>query len=106
MAERYYYSIASGSSGNCGLYMAEDVYKRQILDEALRAGETDTHASLYAVQQSGDQTTLVFMQMYGGVPILGDSDFATFRFTDGVLSSATIRLQRFAARSTRRTRCV
>ena len=23
MAERYYYSIASGSSGNCGLYMAE-----------------------------------------------------------------------------------
>ena len=22
MAERYYYSIASGSSGNCGLYMA------------------------------------------------------------------------------------
>lgn len=76
---------------------------RLILDEALRAGETDTHASLYAVQQSGDQTTLVFMQMYGGVPILGDSDFATFRFTDGVLSSATIRLQRFAARSTRRT---
>ena len=23
MAERFYYSIASGSSGNCGLYMAE-----------------------------------------------------------------------------------
>ena len=23
MAERYYYSIASGSSGNCGLYMAD-----------------------------------------------------------------------------------
>lgn len=23
MAEHYYYSIASGSSGNCGLYMAD-----------------------------------------------------------------------------------
>ena len=23
MAENYYYSIASGSSGNCGLYMAD-----------------------------------------------------------------------------------
>ena len=76
---------------------------RQILDEALRAGETDTHASLYAVQQSGEQTTLVFMQLYGGVPILGESDFATFRFTDGALSSATIRLQRFTPQETRRT---
>ena len=76
---------------------------RLILDEALRAGETDTHASLYAVQQSGEQTTLVFMQLYGGVPILGESDFATFRFTDGALSSATIRLQRFTPQETRRT---
>ena len=76
---------------------------RQILDEALRAGETNTHASLYAVQQSGEQTTLVFMQLYGGVPILGESDFATFRFTDGALSSATIRLQRFTPQETRRT---
>ena len=24
MAERYYYSIASGSTGNCGLYRTED----------------------------------------------------------------------------------
>lgn len=76
---------------------------RLILDEALRAGEADTHASLYAVQQSGGQTTLVFMQLYGGVPVLGGSDFATFRFTDGALSSATIQLQRFTARETRRT---
>ena len=76
---------------------------RQILDEALRAGETNTHASLYAVQQSGEQTTLVFMQLYGGVPILGESDFATFRFTDGALSSATIRLQRFTPQEARRT---
>lgn len=76
---------------------------RQILDEALRAGETNTHASLYAVQQSGEQTTLVFMQLYGGVPILGESDFATFRFTDGALSSASIRLQRFTPQEARRT---
>ena len=77
---------------------------RLILDEALRAGETDTHASLYAVQQDGEQTTLVFMQLYSGVPVLGDSDFATFRFSeDGTLRSATIRLQRFAARETMQT---
>nr|WP_302649369.1 hypothetical protein [uncultured Agathobaculum sp.] len=77
---------------------------RVILDEALRAGETDTHAALYAVQQSGEETTLVFMQMYSGVPVLGDSDFATFRFAeDGTLRSATIRLQRFAARETMQT---
>ena len=62
---------------------------RVILDEALRVGETDTHAALYAVQQSGEETTLVFMQLYGGVPVLGDSDFATFRFAeDGTLRSA------------------
>ena len=77
---------------------------RVILDEALRVGETDTHAALYAVQQSGEETTLVFMQLYGGVPVLGDSDFATFRFAeDGTLRSATIRLQRFAARETQQT---
>ena len=77
---------------------------RLILDEALRAGETDTHAALYAVQQDGEETTLVFMQLYGGVPVLGDSDFATFRFADnGTLTSATIRLQRFVASETRRT---
>ena len=77
---------------------------RLILNEALRAGETDTHASLYAVQQSGEQTTLAFMQLYGGVPVLGDSDFATFCFAeDGTLLSATIRLQRFAAREAQRT---
>ncbi|MDO4269825.1 MAG: hypothetical protein Q4C72_02775 [Eubacteriales bacterium] len=76
---------------------------RLILDAALRAAETDTHASLYAVQQDGDRTTLVFLQMYGGVPILGDSDFATFVFRDGALSSATIRLQRFRAGEIKRT---
>ena len=77
---------------------------RVILDEALRAGETDTHAALYAVQQGGEETTLVFMQMFGGVPVLGDNDFATFRFAeDGTLRSATIRLQRFAARETMQT---
>ena len=77
---------------------------RLILDEALRAGETDTHAALYAVQQDGEETTLVFMHLYGGVPVLGDSDFATFRFADnGTLTSATIRLQRFVASETRRT---
>lgn len=76
---------------------------RLILDAALRAGETDTHASLYAVEQDGEQTTLVFSQLYGGVPVLGDTDFAVFRFEGGGLVSATIRLQRFAAQQTHRT---
>ena len=77
---------------------------RLILDEALRAGETETHAALYAVQRSGDTTTLTFMQLYGGVPVLGESDFASFSFAeDGTLVSATVQLQRFAARSTQRT---
>ncbi len=68
---------------------------RLILDAALRAGETDTHSALYGVQQDGRHTTLVFLQMYGGVPILGDSDFATFEFNGGTLTTAVIRLQRF-----------
>ena len=79
------------------------MYKRQILDTAVRAGETDTHASLYAVQHNGNRTTLVFLQMYGGVPVLGDNDFATFVFENGSLTSATIRLQRFHADEVRRT---
>ena len=33
---------------------------RLILDAAQRAGDTDTHASLYAVERSGEQTTLIF----------------------------------------------
>lgn len=76
---------------------------RLILDAALRAGETDTHASLYAVEQDGDETTLVFSQLYGGVPVLGDTDFAVFRFEGGGLVSATIRLQCFASQQTHRT---
>ena len=68
---------------------------RQILDIAQRAGDTDTHASLYTVEQNGGQTTLVFLQMYSGVPVLGDNDFATFTFDGGALHTATIRLQRF-----------
>lgn len=75
---------------------------RLILDAALRAGETDTHASLYAAKQEDGQTTLVFLQMYGGVPVLGENDFATFTFEGGALVSATIRLQRFAAQDTSR----
>lgn len=76
---------------------------RLILDAALRAGETDTHASLYAVEQAERQTTLVFLQLYGGVPVLGENDFAVFRFEGGSLISATIRLQRFDAQQTHRT---
>lgn len=76
---------------------------RLILDAALRAGETDTHASLYTAVQQGEQTTLVFSQLYGGVPVLGDADFAAFRFEGGALVSATIRLQRFAAQQEYRT---
>ncbi len=68
---------------------------RLILDAALRAGETDTHSALYGVKQDGRHTTLVFLQMYGGVPILGGSDFATFEFNGGTLKTAVIRLQRF-----------
>lgn len=75
---------------------------RLILDAALRVGETNTHASLYAVGQENGQTTLVFLQMYGGVPVLGESDFATFAFEGGALVSATVRLQRFATQDTSR----
>lgn len=68
---------------------------RLILDAAQRAGDTDTHASLYAVERSGEQTTLIFLQMYSGVPVLGDADFATFVFDGSALRTATIRLQKF-----------
>lgn len=76
---------------------------RLILDAALRTGETDTQASLYAAAQSEGRTVLVFLQMYGGVPVLGETDFATFTFEDGALVSAAIRLQRFAAADSART---
>ena len=76
---------------------------RVILDAALRAGETDTHASLYAAQQEDGRTTLVFLQMFGGVPVLGENDFATFVFEEGSLTAATIHLQRFRMEEARRT---
>ena len=63
----------------------------------LRAGETDTHASLYAVNEAEHRTTLVFLQLYSGVPVLGSTDFAVFEFEGGVLRAATVNLQRFAA---------
>ncbi|MGO5027949.1 hypothetical protein [Candidatus Agathobaculum pullicola] len=75
---------------------------RLILDAALRVGETNAHASLYAAGQQNGQTTLVFLQMYGGVPVLGENDFATFTFEGGALVSATVRLQRFASQDTNR----
>ena len=70
---------------------------RVILDTVLRAGETDTHASLYAVNETEHRTTLVFLQLYSGVPVLGSTDFAAFEFEGGVLRAATVNLQRFAA---------
>ncbi len=76
---------------------------RLILDAAQRAGDTDTHASLYTVQQNGQQTTLVFLQMYSGVPVLGESDFATFCFEGSALRTATIRLRRFTATGEKQT---
>lgn len=76
---------------------------RTILDTAVRTGETETHASLYAVQQSETRTTLIFLQMFSGVPVLEENDFATFVFEDGSLSSATIRLEHFKAEETRCT---
>ncbi len=76
---------------------------RLILDAAQRAGDTDTHASLYAVEQQGGQTTLIFLQMYSGVPVLGDADFATFVFDGSALRTATIRLQKFQPTGDKRT---
>ncbi|MDO5142911.1 MAG: hypothetical protein Q4D31_07830, partial [Eubacteriales bacterium] len=76
---------------------------RLILDKVMQAADTGTHASLYAVQQAEGRTTLVFVQMYGGVPVLGEHDLATFTFQDGALLSATIRLQRFTAEGLSRT---
>ena len=76
---------------------------RLILDAAQRAGDTGTHASLYAVERSGEQTTLIFLQMYSGVPVLGDADFATFVFDGSALRTATIRLQKFQPTGGKRT---
>lgn len=76
---------------------------RTLLDTVLRAGETDTHASLYAAEKDGSRTTLVFLQLYGGVPVLGSTDFATFTFENGLLRTATVNMQRFAATGESRT---
>ena len=76
---------------------------RLILDAAQRAGDTDTHASLYAVERNGEQTTLIFLQMYSGVPVLGEADFATFVFDGSALRTATIRLQKFQTTGDKRT---
>lgn len=74
---------------------------RTVLDTALRAVEAETRASLCGVQQEDDVTTLSFVQTYNGVPILGDTDFATFVFRQGALLSASLHLQRFTAEDTR-----
>ena len=76
---------------------------RTLLDTVLRAAQTDTHASLYAVRKDGSRTTLVFLQLYGGVPVLKSTDFASFTFEGGVLRAATVNLQRFAATGESRT---
>ncbi len=76
---------------------------RLVLDAALRAGETDTRFSLYAVEKEGRRVKLVFLQMYGGVPVLEDEDFATFDFSGGALASAVIRLRRFGAENFQHT---
>lgn len=68
---------------------------RGVLDEVMRAVEAQTSASLYTVLEQEDTTTLVFLQSYGGVPVLGDRDFATFVFRGGVLISASVNLQQF-----------
>ena len=93
---------AGEASGRAALDAQIDC-ARSILDAAMRVGETETHASLYTVHQENGRTTLVFMQMFGGVPVLGDSDFATFVFAEGSLTAATIRLQRFRMEEERRT---
>lgn len=76
---------------------------RVVLDTAMRAVESGTRASLYAVRQEQGMVTLVFLQTYNGVPVLGENDFATFRFRDGVLLSAEVDLQRFETTDARRT---
>lgn len=74
---------------------------RTVLDTALRAVEAETRASLCGVQQEDGVTTLSFVQTYNGVPILGETDFATFVFRDGALLSASLHLQRFEAEDVR-----
>lgn len=92
------YAYAEGETAGLSALSAQLDTARGILDAALRAGNTNTHASLYAVsrKQSG-RTTLYFLQMYGGVPVLDDYDFAVFVFENGLLASAEIHLQQFQA---------
>ena len=90
------YATAGEVTGSAALDAQIDC-ARVILDTVLRAGETDTHASLYAVNETEHRTTLVFLQLYSGVPVLGSTDFAAFEFEGGVLRAATVNLQRFAA---------
>ena len=49
------------------------------------------------MNETEHRTTLVFLQLYSGVPVLGSTDFAAFEFEGGVLRAATVNLQRFAA---------
>lgn len=76
---------------------------RQVLDTAVRSVETGTQPSLCAVRVEEDGTTLTFLQTFGGVPVLGQSDFATLVFQGNALVSATVYLQRFLESGTSET---
>ena len=68
----------------------------KLLDDAIRWFR-ERGIPLYAVNETEHRTTLVFLQLYSGVPVLGSTDFAAFEFEGGVLRAATVNLQRFAA---------
>ena len=68
---------------------------RVVLDAALRAVGVETQATLYSVGEQDGMTRLVFYQSYGGVPVLDETDFASFVFDGGTLLSARVALRRF-----------
>lgn len=90
------YAFEDGEAERFHALSAQIDSARNILNLVLRAGDTDIHTALYTAQQDQNgRTTLVFLQLYGGIPVLRDSDFAVFVFEKGMLSSATIQLQKF-----------
>ncbi len=92
-----------GEADNAEALAAQLDCARLALESALTAGGTGTRFSLYGAEQEGRRTTLVFLQTYGGTPVIGNEDFATFEFSGGSLVSAEVRLQRFKAENFQHT---
>jgi|GEM_PF-340357 len=92
------YAFEEGEAGGLHALSAQIDSARNILNLALRAADTDIHTALYTVEQDQNgRIILVFLQLYSGIPVLGNNDFAVFVFEKGMLSSATIQLQKFQA---------